>query len=90
MYLQEKTYDYSNNIGYKKALYLYAAHLYDECNLSLSNTAPIDEESSYEVANDAVYGNSYFLVDFTGAIQAIITNRLTTPPQKHAVVLLGG
>jgi uncharacterized protein (DUF2225 family) len=89
MYIQEKTYSYSNNIGYKKALYLYASHLYDECNLGLSNTVPIDEESSYEVANDAVYGNSYFLVDFTGAIQAIITNRLAIPPQKHAVVLLG-
>jgi len=90
MVTQERAYQHSNNIGYKKALYLYATHLYDECNLGLSNTAPIDEESSYEVANDAVYGNSYFLVDFTGAIQAIITNRLATPPQKHAVVLLGG
>ena len=90
MITQDRGFDHSNNIGYKKALYLYAAYLYDECNLGLSNTAPINEESSYEVADDAVYGNSYFLVDFTGAIQAIITNRLATPPQKHAVVLLGG
>lgn len=89
MVTQERAYQHSNNIGYKKALYLYASHLYDECNLGLSNTAPIDEESSYEVA-DAVYGNSYVLVDFTGAIQAIITNRLATPPQNHVVVLLGG
>tara|TARA_R110002012_G_scaffold296345_1_gene493626 strand:+ start:863 stop:1180 length:318 start_codon:yes stop_codon:yes gene_type:complete len=80
----------SDNIGFKLALYQYACYLRDECDLSLSNTVPIDEEASYEVANDVFYGNSFWLVDFNGVTQAIITTRFLTPPKKYAVVTLGG